>query len=76
MRKILAAAALLLLAACGPSEEERVSAFMTKCVRTEFSYAQCEVLLSIKEEAHGARTSANIATMVSGASAGMNAGRK
>lgn len=75
MKRVLFLAPLLLLAACGPSKEERSASFMKDCVGA-FTKAQCQILFSLKEDIRDAKDSADIAVGVGAASIGANAGSK
>lgn len=66
---------LLLLAACGPSEDERRATWQSKCVPA-FSPAQCEVLFAIKEDVRDAKSAATSSAAASGVAIGMSAGRR
>jgi hypothetical protein len=50
----------LTLAACGPSKAERIAAFRQKCAISEFTPAQCELLVQLYAAIIDAKTDAAV----------------
>jgi predicted MFS family arabinose efflux permease len=69
---VLAALAIL-LAACGPSKEERRLAFAERCKTAAFTAPQCAMLFDMAEDTRDANDAAE-AGMALGASAAASAG--
>jgi hypothetical protein len=57
----------LLPAACGPSKSDKLAAFREKCAATEFTPAQCALLLDLYAATIDARLAAEDAALIGSA---------